>query len=102
MKNVNLSDHKTLLTQLRKLSKALQKNVENLNSGGCGVVAGMVGLELQKAGIMCEVVTPVGYGSQPAAAVRANVKNSNDANEWSSNGLNRAHLAIRFRSNKKT
>lgn len=92
-----LKDAADLQRRLENLGDAITANVDAPNYGGCGVIAGCVGRALQKLDVLCEVVTPVGWGSEPAAAVRANVTHPGSARDWDNNGLSRKHLAVRFR-----
>ena len=51
-----------LKRRLRRLSRALNTRTKgDINWGGCGVMAGIVGELLELWGIPVEVVTPVGY-----------------------------------------
>lgn len=62
------------------------------------------GEALQKLGIPCEVVTP-GSGwraGRTAAEARNNVSNVANPREWDRNGLDRGHLALRFRLGRRT
>ena len=78
-----------------------------VNYGGCGIVAAMVGREMQKLGFEVDVVTPTNKSSKTSipAVVRNKLKKKkkdrNDAMVWSSNGLSRAHLALRFKIGKR-
>ena len=90
-----------LKRRLRRLSRALNtKTKGDINWGGCGVMAGIVGEILELWGIPVEVVTPVEYGVSPKKArerLRAEYWGENwTAQEWDSTGLYRAHLAVRF------
>jgi len=92
-----------LKRRLRRLSRALYDNYcTNINSGGCGVLAGIVGEILELWGIPVEVITPAddGWGCAPKA-VREQLEARYWGEEWSArdwdcNGLCRAHLAARF------
>lgn len=95
-------EHTEIVRRLRKLSQAITTHIKRPNNGGCAVVAGIVAGHLEKLGVMVEVVTPCGWGSQPAAKVRAAVSDTKDPYDWSNNGLSRTHLAVRFRSGKRT
>lgn len=91
-------DNHALLSTLRKLGKTLETEVDCINYGGCGVVAGLVGAKLEALGLQVDVVTQsVGWGLKPSL-VRSNVKDKSDPADWDRNGLSRAHLAVRFRS----
>lgn len=95
-------EHKELLRRLRKLSKAITLHIDRVNWGGCAVVAGLAGKHLQAQGVMVEVVTSIGWGGMPAGKIRHRVSNTKDPQDWSNNGLSRSHLAIRFRSGRRT
>ena len=92
-----LKDADDLRQRLDSLGDAITTHVDSPNYGGCGVIAGCVGRALQKLDVLCEVVTPVACGREPASAVRANVTNPGSAKDWDRNGLSRSHLAVRFR-----
>ena len=92
-----LKDDADLKQRLDRLGDAITAHVDAPNRGGCGLIAGCVGRALQKLDVLCEVVTPVEWGSEPAGAVRANVTNPGSAKDWDRNGLSRSHLAVRFR-----
>lgn len=90
---------RSLFNRLRKLQSTMQADHPYLNYGGCGVFAHLVGEQLQKLGLEVEVVTPSdNCYSFPASRVRSNVKNVEQAREWSDNGLCRQHLAVRFKT----
>jgi hypothetical protein len=91
--------HKELAKRLKRLQKAINKNVKHPNYGGCGVIAAIVGQQIADLGFEVEVVTPVYYPNAAPAAVREWVNNKNRAMEWQNAGLSRTHLAIRFKSN---
>ena len=91
-----------LKRRLRRLQRALS-GIPSINYGGCGVMAAITGEALRKLGVEVEVVT-IGStwrgdeGGQPAARVRQNVYNNEDTEEWDANGLDRGHLAVRFKA----
>lgn len=92
-----------LKRRLRRLSRALNTQTRgDINWGGCGVMAGIVGEILELWGIPVEVVTPSEYdlGVPPKEArerMLAEYWGENwTADDWDNNGLNRAHLALRF------
>lgn len=94
---------KDLKNRLAQLSKAISYEIEDPNSGGCGVIAGKVGKALQKLGVECEVVTPVDHSAswmQPPVRVRSNVKHAGSCYDWDRNGLDRTHLAVRIKHKK--
>lgn len=92
-----------LKRRLRRLSRALNTQTRgDINWGGCGVMAGIVGEILELWGIHVEVVTPAEYdwGVAPKEArerLQAEYWGENwTAHDWDDNGLYRAHLAVRF------
>ena len=92
-----------LKRRLRRLSRALNtQTYGDINWGGCGVMAGIVGEILELQGIPVEVVTPSGYniGVPPKLArerLQAEYWGENwTAEDWDNNGLSRSHLAVRF------
>lgn len=87
-----------LLRRLVNLRATIDASVENINYGGCGVIAAAVGKALIALDVPCDVLTPW----RPAAEVRGNVKKTGSARDWSSNGLSRSHLVIRFRIDGET
>lgn len=93
----NLKGIDDLLRRLENLSDAITDHIETPNHGGCGIIAGQVGRILQALDVLCEVVTPVGEWGEPAAEVRSNVTHPGSYKDWDSNGLDRRHLAVRFR-----
>lgn len=91
--------------RLRRLSRALNTQTKgDINSGGCGVMAGIVGEILEQQGIPAEVVTPSddaeGWGVPPKEARERLLAEywGGDwtARDWDENGLYRSHLAVRF------
>lgn len=94
-----------LLFSLRKLGKTINANIEYPNYGGCAVIAGMVGLELERLGLTVDVVTPFSVDGWniglPACKIRDRVNNRNNARDWNNNGLSTRHFAVRFRYNKR-
>ena len=91
-----------LKRRLRRLSRALNTRTTDINWGGCGVMAGIVGEILELWGIPVEVVTPAEYdwGVPPKEArerLQAEYWGENwTAHDWDNNGLYRSHLAVRF------
>lgn len=92
-----------LKRRLRRLSRALNTQTRgDINWGGCGVMAGIVGEILELWGIPVEVVTPAEYdwGVPPKEArerLQAEYWGENwTAHDWDNNGLYRSHLAVRF------
>ena len=94
----------TMRRKLRKLSAALKAHgMYDINHGGCGVMAGIVGEILELLGVPVEVVTSSHRGCSPAKARRRlywNIEDENDVrwdnSAWDSAGVNRSHLAVRF------
>lgn len=92
--------------KLRKLSAALKANgMYDINCGGCGVMAGIVGEILELLGVPVEVVTSGDYGCSPAEArqrlrlywdIGAGNDGRWDNSAWDSEGVSRSHLAVRF------
>ena len=60
-------------------------------------MAAMVGRHLERMGLVCDVATPTTYEQPHAGAIRNKVADRSDPDDWSSNGLSRGHLAVRFR-----
>ena len=92
-----------LKRRLRRLSRALNTQTRgDINWGGCGVMAGIVGEILELFGIPVEVVTPSEYdvGVPPKVArelMQAEYWGEDwTTDDWDDNGLSRAHLAVRF------
>ena len=91
-----------LKRRLRRLSRALNTQTCDINWGGCGVMAGIVGEILELLGIPVEVVThvPCYWSTTPKEArERLQAEYWGDtwtAHDWDNNGLYRAHLAVRF------
>ena len=94
----------TMRRKLRKLSAALQAHgMYDINWGGCGVMAGIVGEILELLGVPVEVVTSSDCGCSPAEARQRlywNIEAENDGrwdnSAWDSEGVSRTHLAVRF------
>lgn len=94
----------TMRRKLRKLSAALKAHgMYDINWGGCGVMAGIVGEILELLGVPVEVVTSSDYGCSPAEARQRlywNIEAENggrwDNSAWDSEGVSRSHLAVRF------
>lgn len=89
--------HKDLIESLNVLAETLRESFDDISSGGCGVMAGMVGRHLERMGLVCDVATPTTYEQPNAGKIRNKVSDRSDPDEWSNNGLSRGHLAIRFR-----
>lgn len=87
--------HSKLVDALNQLACDLSNEFEYINNGGCGSMAAMVGKHLERMGVVCDVATP-DYGNA-AGQVRNKVGNRNMVGDWDSNGVSRAHLAIRFK-----
>lgn len=92
-----------LKRRLRRLSRALNTQTRgDINWGGCGVVAGIVGEILELWGIPVEVVTPTEYGiGVPPKEARERIQAEYwgedwTTDDWDNNGLSRSHLAVRF------
>jgi hypothetical protein len=93
-----MNTHKLFAT-LRHLQAYMQDNHPNINRGGCGVFAFMVGEKLQGLGLEVDIITPCGmYEGVPAKDIRAKVGSLNNASEWGNNGLSLWHLAVRFKT----
>ena len=94
----------TMRRKLRKLSAALQAHgMYDINLGGCGVMAGIVGEILELLGVPVEVVTSSDCGCSPAEARQRLYWNIEDGlhvrwdnSAWDRTGVNRTHLAVRF------
>ena len=91
-----------LKRRLRRLSRALNTQTRDINRGGCGVMAGIVGEILELWGIPVEVVTPVDedWVTSPKEA-RERLQDEYwggnwTAEDWDATGLYRGHLAVRF------
>lgn len=99
-----------LKRRLRRLSRALNtQTLGDINCGGCGVMAGIVGEILELLGIPVEVVTPVEYDwcvtpKEARKRLQAKYWGSKNwtAHDWDNNGLYRLHLAVRFQMRGKT
>ena len=89
--------HKDLIETLDALAESLRDCFDDINSGGCGVMAGIVGKHIERMGLVCDVATPTTYDQPAAGAIRNKIDDRTNPNDWSKNGLSRAHLAIRFR-----
>ena len=90
-----------LKRRLRRLSRALNTQTRDVNWGGCGVMAGIVGKILELLGVPVEVITPAeeAWGMSPKE-VRERIEYWGEnwtAEDWDANGLNRGHLAVRFK-----
>lgn len=87
--------HSKLVEALNQLADDLDSEFEDINRGGCGAMAAMVGKHLERMGVVCDVATP-DYGSVPAK-VRNSVGDRSMPSDWDRNGMSRSHLAIRFK-----
>lgn len=92
-----------LKRRLRRLSRALNTQTKgDINLGGCGVMAGIVGEILELWGIPVEVITPAesDWGVSPKEAreyLQAEYWGKDwTAHDWDDGGLYRGHLAVRF------
>lgn len=81
---------------LRTLQKQMQEKHPSLNYGGCGVFAHLVARKIEKSGLKVEIITPCDDYSKPANAVRDNIREVDNPNDWDNNGLCLNHLALRF------
>ena len=94
--------------RLRRLSRALNTYTKgDINYGGCGVMAGIVGEILEIWGIPVEIVTPAEKGlDTPPREIRERLiaeywgedwtVHDWTVHDWDDNGLHRSHLAVRF------
>jgi hypothetical protein len=95
-----------LFNLLTKCANVINENIENPNSGGCGVIAVAVAKELKARKIPVEIVTPV-YSTEyvpPKVAVQRVIQcNKQITNDRVDNaGVNRNHLAVRFKIGRLT
>ena len=94
-----------LKRRLRRLSRALNTQTRDINWGGCGVMACIVGEIFELWGIPVEVVTHVSDYSDvsPAEARYGLYRGDAEIDDrmywwaWDAEGLNRSHLAVRFK-----
>jgi hypothetical protein len=82
---------KELASRMMRLRAALDRNIENLNYGGCGVFAVSLAKALRKIGITeVEIILPDQWenGIAPREVYENGVKPSN---------MDRAHVGVRYR-----
>jgi hypothetical protein len=87
-----------LFQALAAISDEVENNIAEVNAGGCGVFAGIIGQHLERIGLVCDVATQIHEWGKPAKAVRKTLDTSNaTAQMWWDNGLDGAHLVLRFK-----
>lgn len=84
----------SLLKTLRNISKEANQNVENINLGGCAVMASIIAKELLKCGVQAEGVC---FGQAPSQVRKFLVKGKIYARDWEDNGVCFHHVAVRFK-----
>ncbi len=82
---------KELSARLRRLRAAIDRNLTNLNYGGCGVFAYHVCKALKKLGVEAEIVVPH-YGNDGSASPREDLDRGASVFE-----LARSHVGVRYR-----
>lgn len=84
-----------LIEKLKAVSYKANSQVDNINNGGCAVMAALVGKELEKLGVEVEGIAP---WSNPSKA-RVNSGKSHKAHPmwWECNGVCFEHVALRFK-----
>jgi hypothetical protein len=95
-----------LFDVLGKCAKIINSEIDNANYGGCGVIATAVAKELKARKIPVEIVTPV-YGLKevpPKIAVQRIIQSNKKItnNRVDDAGVNRNHLAVRFKVGRLT
>lgn len=79
------------------LSEELSDAYEYINCGGCGLMAAIVGKELEKIGIPCEVIAK----GNPVDKTRYTIQDKKNMLEWESIGVDFGHLALRLKLGRK-
>ena len=93
-------EHRALLRRLRVLSTELTENCDRINYGGCCVMAGIAGEALLALGVQCEVIAPWAahsWNNTPLCKIK-DIAQMCSPTEYDECGLQRLHLAVRFRS----
>lgn len=92
--------------KLRLVLLSIQHDVGNmipdLNNGGCGVFAALILKELTRIGIKAEVISNTKKGGSAPLDIVDKVKTIKKGEKrcdvWDDYGLDRTHLAVRFKS----
>jgi hypothetical protein len=94
---------KLVLSRMNNLACAITNQVDCPNYGGCAVIAAHVGMYLEQAGLLKDIVTQYNkggeYGKSPKyvrEVLKAENARTDDCSNWDMNGLSRSHLAVRF------
>lgn len=90
----------TIIDKLNELGDAVMDDVDNLNSGGCGIFAAMVAKSLIDKGIPTSLFSCWdeiwdGQGGNIDLA-RPLVKDVGEYQDWRENGIRNAHVGVEF------
>lgn len=93
---------KDLKAVLLSIQHDVAVKIPELNNGGCAVFASIVLKELQKRNIKSEAITSTRKVKTPPTKMVEKVKSSKNGEKrckvWDNAGLDRQHVAIRFKS----
>lgn len=88
--------------QILKICKTINKQVENINCGGCGVFAYLMGTALNKFDNCNTRVRVVSYSNKPKKDLNSLVpENRNETSEWNRNGVYFNHIVLEVTLNNK-
>jgi hypothetical protein len=88
-----------IIEKLKAISQRANYQVDNINYGGCAVMAYIVGRHLEDMGIEVEGIVPNTNPRQAAGETPRPHKH--DAFWWEQNGINFNHVALRFKVDGK-
>lgn len=97
-----------IIDQLNALAAEVRESTSDLNSGGCGVFAAMVGKALIQKGIpaSCFACYDTVWDDMRHAGnvdeARANVSDPADLYEWNDNDVSLSHVGVEFVANGET
>lgn len=88
----------SVLDKLKAVQLAVRANINNVNAGGCCVLAAAVGEELEALGIETQVIVDdLGGVANSIEQARESVQNNLDPQEWEKNGVLFNHVGLRFK-----
>ncbi len=100
---MNYSQRQALKKQLRILANELTEKCDNINYGGCAVMAAIVGKELDSMGVMVDIVTRSHRRQYSPfnARKKLSTNSNNTVPDWEYHGVSFGHVAVRFRLGKR-
>lgn len=83
----------SLIKKLKDISKEANACVEDINHGGCCVMAHLIAKEMRRLGVEAEGVASSGNPLE----IRKIHSKTGDGHWWESNGVDFEHVAVRFK-----